>query len=158
MPSPLIVSYCCLFETTSRAVIRQAEEEYPKQGVVPIMIPCVARLSVVDLLSPFEMRADCVVVIACREGSCLYPTAEERLLDHVRQATRVLEEIGLEGERIDYWKTDGSAEASWSAFWQLSRSKLGRIQQAETGDKGCSSRRESRCRKSAVSWRTTVAC
>ena len=135
-PSPLIVSYCCLFETTSRAVIRQAEEEYPKQGVVPIMIPCVARLSVVDLLSPFEVRADCVVVIACREGSCLYPTAEKRLLDRVRQAKGILEEIGMGGERIDYWKTDGSAEGSWSAFWQLSRRKLSRIQQAKTGEKG----------------------
>jgi coenzyme F420-reducing hydrogenase delta subunit/Pyruvate/2-oxoacid:ferredoxin oxidoreductase delta subunit len=133
-PSPLIVSYCCLFEMTSRRFIRQAEEEYPQKGVVPIVVPCVARLSVVDLLGPFEVRADCVVVIACREGSCLYPTAEKRLLDRVRQAKGILKEIGMEEERIDYWKTDRSAETSWSAFWEFSRRKLSRMQKAPTGE------------------------
>lgn len=133
---PLIVSYCCLFEMTSRQFIRQAEAEYPKKGVVPIVVPCVARLSVVDLLSPFEVRADCVVVIACREGSCLYPTAERRLLDRVRQTKGILREIGMEEERIDYWKTDGSAETSWSAFWEFSRRKLSQMQKARRGDEG----------------------
>ncbi|GAG32092.1 unnamed protein product, partial [marine sediment metagenome] len=55
---PLIVSYCCLFEMTSRSFVRQVVRDCPASGVVPIMIPCVARLSVADLLSPFEVGAD----------------------------------------------------------------------------------------------------
>lgn len=131
---PVIVSYCCLFEMTGRKFIRQAEEEYPHKGVVPIMIPCVARLSVADLLSPFEVGADGLLIIACGEGSCLYPTAEDRLLNRVRQAKSILTEIGLEEERIDYWKTESSAEVSWTAFWALSRKKLGQIQKANRGE------------------------
>jgi NADPH-dependent glutamate synthase beta subunit-like oxidoreductase/coenzyme F420-reducing hydrogenase delta subunit len=133
IPAPLIVSYCCLFEVSSREFARRAEEDYLAQGIVPIMIPCVARLSVADLLSPFEVRAEAVVVIACQDGACLYPTAEERLLDRVRQAKQILSEIGMEPERIDYWKTDGKAESSWAAFWQFSRRKIQQLQAAEMG-------------------------
>jgi len=124
---PVIVSFCCLFEMTGRKFVREAEATYPEEGVVPIMIPCVARLSAADLLSPFEVGADGLVIIACSEGSCLYPTAEDRLLARVRQAKSILAEIGLEEERIDYWKTQGSAEVSWTAFWTLSQKKLSEI-------------------------------
>jgi NADPH-dependent glutamate synthase beta subunit-like oxidoreductase/coenzyme F420-reducing hydrogenase delta subunit len=134
LPAPLIVSYCCLFEVSSRNFARRAEADFLHQGVVPIMIPCVARLSVADLLSPFEVRAEAVVVIACRDGACLYPTAERRLLDRVRRAKQVLSEIGLDPERIDYWKTDGKAESSWTAFWHFSRRKIRQIQEAAMGE------------------------
>lgn len=129
--TPLLVSYCCLFEMTSRSFIRQAEQDWRERGVLLIMVPCVARLGVVDLLRPFEVGADGTVVIACREGSCLYPTAEERLLGRMRQAKQVLAEIGVDEDRIDYWKTEGSAEVSWTAFWELSLRKLGGVRQAE---------------------------
>ena len=131
---PVIVSFCCLFEMTGRKFVREAEATYPEEGVVPIMIPCVARLSAADLLSPFEVGADGLVIIACSEGSCLYPTAEDRLLTRVRQAKSILAEIGLEEERIDYWKTEGSAEISWTAFWTLSQRKLGEILNTRRGE------------------------
>ena len=118
----LVVSYCCLFEVTSRGLAAQGAGT--DDGLVRVMVPCVGRLSVVDLLAPFELGADGVVVISCRENECLYPTAEESLRSRVRQAKTVLAEIGLEEERIDLWRTEGSAEVSWTAFWELSRRKL----------------------------------
>jgi len=132
--APLVVSYCCLFEVTARGFVRRAQEEYPQRGLAPIMVPCVARLSVVDILRPFEAGAAGVVILACSEGSCLYPTAEDRLLERVRQAKGILAEIGMEEERIDYWKTQGSAEVSWTAFWALSQRKLSQIEQACRGE------------------------
>jgi len=124
---PLIVSFCCLFEVTSRKFVREKSEDYEKSGIFRIMVPCVARLSVSDILSPFERGVDGVTIIGCSEGSCLYPTAEERLLGRIRQAKGVLGEVGVEGERIDYWKTEGSAEVSWTSFWEISRRKLNNI-------------------------------
>jgi len=132
---PLIVSYCCLFEMTGRDFIRRAQQEYPQRGVLPVMVPCVARLSVADMLGPFEVGAEGLVIIACSEDGCLYPTAEQRLLARVRSAKGVLAEIGLEPERIDYWKTEGSAEVSWRAFWALSRRKLSRMLTAGEEDR-----------------------
>jgi len=120
---PLIVSFCCLFETTSRKFLRE-QSDFVADGVVRVMVPCVARLSVTDLLSPFELGADGVVVIACSVGDCLYPTAEERLRARVRKTKGILDEIKVGGERIDLWHTQGAAETSWTAFWELSKRKL----------------------------------
>jgi len=138
--TPMIISYCCLFEITSRKFMAENSEDYKKTGIYRIMVPCVARLSVPDILSPFELGADGVLIIACREGECLYPSAEDRLLKRIRQARGVLEEVGLNRERIDYWKTEGSAEVSWTAFWEISRRKLNLI--INEGEKNDNSRKK----------------
>lgn len=124
---PLIVSFCCLFEVTSREFIKVRSESYKQSGIYRIMIPCVARLSAGDILSPFEFGADGVSIIGCGESTCLYPTAGERLLGQIRRAKGILEEIGMDSERIDFWKTQGSAEVSWTAFWEFSKRKLKKI-------------------------------
>jgi formate dehydrogenase beta subunit len=123
----LVVSFCCLFEATSRKLLHESPEEVGDTGIARVLVPCVGRLSVPDLLAPFEHGADAVCVIACAEGECLYPTAEERLEDRVEQANRVLSEIGLGEGRIDLWRTQKSAEVSWTAFWEVARRKLARI-------------------------------
>ena len=80
--SPFLVSYCCLFEVTSRSfLVNHEDEEVVEYGVYKVMVPCVARLSVYDILSPLELGADGVVIIACSEEECLYPAAEDRLLE-----------------------------------------------------------------------------
>jgi coenzyme F420-reducing hydrogenase delta subunit len=132
---PLIISYCCLFEVTSRNFLKGRSENYMESGVYTMMVPCVARLSVHDILLPFELEADAVSIIACSEGSCLYPTAEERLLDRIRQAKDVLEDLGVESERIDFWKTKGTAESSWTSFWEISRRKINQINKDTIGRK-----------------------
>jgi coenzyme F420-reducing hydrogenase delta subunit/Pyruvate/2-oxoacid:ferredoxin oxidoreductase delta subunit len=121
---PLIISFCCIFEVTSRSFISEKTKGFEKAGIYMIMVPCIARLSVSDILSPFELGADAVSILGCKDGECLYPTAEERLLSRIRKAKEVLEEVGVEGERIDYWKTESSAEVSWTTFWEISRRKL----------------------------------
>ncbi|MFW6137867.1 MAG: FAD-dependent oxidoreductase [Spirochaetota bacterium] len=127
LSKPVIISYCCMFEVTSRSFIKDNSDQIQRSGIYRVMVPCVARLSVLDILAPFELGAEGVVIIACREGSCLYPTAEQRLLSRIRRAKGLLEEIHMEPERIDYWKTQGSAEVSWSSFWEISRRKLDQI-------------------------------
>jgi NADPH-dependent glutamate synthase beta subunit-like oxidoreductase/coenzyme F420-reducing hydrogenase delta subunit len=132
---PLVISYCCLFEVTSRDFIKGKSRNHIESGVYTLMVPCVARLSVHDILMPFELDADAVNIIACSEGSCLYPTAEERLLDRIRQAKDILDDLGLESERIDFWKTKGTAESSWTAFWEISRRKINQINKDMIGRK-----------------------
>lgn len=107
-----------------------------------MLVPCVGRLSVTDMLSPFEHGAEGVSIIACSEGECLYPTAEERLRARVDEARRVLEEIGLDGERIELWRTKESAEVSWTAFWEISRRRLESMAAEEQRGHDDSSREE----------------
>jgi NADPH-dependent glutamate synthase beta subunit-like oxidoreductase/coenzyme F420-reducing hydrogenase delta subunit len=130
----VIVSFCCLFEATSRKFLDENPEEVEETRVARVLVPCVGRLSVPDLLAPFEHGADAVCVIACAEGECLYPTAEERLEDRVERANQVLAEIGLGGGRIDLWRTQKSAEVSWTAFWEVARRKLTLINAGVPGE------------------------
>jgi NADPH-dependent glutamate synthase beta subunit-like oxidoreductase/coenzyme F420-reducing hydrogenase delta subunit/ferredoxin len=123
-PRPLIVSYCCLFEVTSRPYVRQQPGSLAETGIARVMVPCVARLSVPDLLAPFELGADAVVVISCADDECLYPTGDDRLAGRIARVKALLDEIGLGAERLDHWQTHGSAEISWAAFWEISKSKL----------------------------------
>jgi coenzyme F420-reducing hydrogenase delta subunit len=120
---PLVVSYCCLNETTSRKFLRsQTEEEIRQSGVLRVMIPCVARLSTLDLLSPIELGADKVAVIACAENGCFYTGAEELLARRVKRVQKFLDDIGVGQHNVQLFKTDGSAEESWPRIWEQFRS------------------------------------
>jgi ferredoxin len=130
----VIVSFCCVFEATSRKFLNENPEEVEETGIARVMVPCVGRLSVPDLLAPFEHGADAVCVIACAAGECLYPTAEERLEDRVERANQLLAEIGVGGGRIDLWRTQKSAEVSWTAFWEIARRKLALITAGVPGE------------------------
>ena len=130
---PLIVSFCCLFETTSRTFLDENRDDVAATGIARVLVPCVGRLSVADMLAPFEKGADGVCVIACANGECLYPTAEERLAARVDQVKRILDEIDVGGERIDLWRTKQAAEVSWTAFWEISKRKLARVEAEQRG-------------------------
>jgi len=116
---PFIVSYCCLYETSSRKYLKQqTEEEILESGVLRVMVPCVGRLGSLDLLKPFELGADRVVVIACREDGCFYPGAEELLKRRIEGVRRFLDEIKVGRHNLLFFQTPDSAEESWPQFWK----------------------------------------
>jgi len=119
----LIVCFACLYETTTRQTLNEGKQELLQQGIYLVPIPCVARLSLPELMSPLALGADSVVIIGCESRECLYPAAESLLLKRVQRAKALLEEIKVSPEKIDFWKTRDSAEISWRAFLQISKSK-----------------------------------
>jgi coenzyme F420-reducing hydrogenase delta subunit/Pyruvate/2-oxoacid:ferredoxin oxidoreductase delta subunit len=121
---PILVSFNCIYEAATRESLSPGEELLAKDGVLKILVPCVARLKLTELLMPFEHGADAVAVIACAAGECVYPTAEDRLDARVRRAKQVLEEIGLGGNRINLYQTQGTAEESWSKLYEEARNQL----------------------------------
>ncbi|MGQ9730477.1 MAG: FAD-dependent oxidoreductase [Candidatus Zipacnadales bacterium] len=131
---PFIVSYCCLYETTSRKYLRSTLEEAAKTGILRIMVPCTSRLRVIDLLRPLELGADGVVILSCAAGECIVPTAEEKLAAHVRQARRLLENVGVDPNRILHFETVGSAEESWESFWNQSIETLSARESAASAE------------------------
>ncbi|MHC1730028.1 MAG: FAD-dependent oxidoreductase [Syntrophobacteraceae bacterium] len=116
---PFVVSYCCQNETTSREFLRpQTEEEIRQTGILRVMVPCVGRLSALDLMSPFELGADKVAVIACKEDGCFYTGAEELLRRRIIRVGKFLDEIGVGRESLQFFTTEGSAEQSWPRIWE----------------------------------------
>ena len=77
---PFLIAYCCVNGTTSRKYLKeQTAEDVSDSGVLRVLVPCVGRLSMADLLSPFELGADRVAVISCPEDGCYYPRVEDWL-------------------------------------------------------------------------------
>jgi len=116
---PLVVSYCCLNETTSRKFLwEQTDEEIRQSGIVRVMVPCVGRLSALDLITPFELGADKVAVIACAEKDCFYSGSEELLSRRVTRAKKFLDQIGVGQDNVQLFRTDGNAEECWPLIWE----------------------------------------
>ncbi|NLJ28564.1 FAD-dependent oxidoreductase [Desulforhabdus amnigena] len=124
---PFIVSYCCLNEATSRKYLVQQEHvEIEETGILRVMVPCVGRLSALDLVSPFELGADRVVVIACKEDGCFYTGAEELLQRRIKNVRKFLDEIKVGAENLLYYQTKTNAEESWPEFWQEAKKIVGK--------------------------------
>ena len=64
-------------------------------------LPCSGRIDPLHLLRALESGADKVYLLACPEGACRYREGNVRARKRVVFARGLIEEIGLEGERLE---------------------------------------------------------
>jgi F420-non-reducing hydrogenase iron-sulfur subunit len=64
-------------------------------------LPCSGRIDPLHLLRALESGADKVYLLACPEGTCRYREGNIRAKKRVAFARGLIEEIGLEGERLE---------------------------------------------------------
>lgn len=121
---PFLISYCCVNGTTSRKFLgEQTPEEISDSGILRVMVPCVGRLSMADLLNPFELGADKVAVISCPENGCFYPRVEDWLVRRIERTRKYLDQIGVGGDNLQLFKMAPSGDESWPQIWQKFRVK-----------------------------------
>jgi F420-non-reducing hydrogenase iron-sulfur subunit len=65
-----------------------------------IKVPCTGRVAIIHLLKAFEKGADGVFVAGCLEGDCHFQSGNLRAKKRVGYVKKLLESIGLEGDRI----------------------------------------------------------
>ena len=96
-----IVGYCCQHGAIG-AVERAGEEgrRHPPEVLV-IPVPCVGRVDVLHLLQAFREGADAVFVAGCLEMNCHHLYGNFEAKKKVDQAKRVLDSLGLDGERLE---------------------------------------------------------
>ncbi len=88
-----------------------------------MVIPCTARLSVSDLLSPFELGAKGVVTFTC-SGTCPYPGMAGRLKQRIGRVKNILNEIGLGKDCIDILETGNLSAQACQQHADAMREKL----------------------------------
>ena len=64
-------------------------------------LPCSGRIDSLHLMRALESGADKVYVITCPEGACHYREGNIRARKRVAYTQGLIEEIGLEGERLE---------------------------------------------------------
>jgi len=73
---------------------------YPS-NIKVIQVPCTGRVDIIHLLKAIEDGADGVYVAGCLEGECHFLTGNLKAKRKVRYVKKVLEEIGMEPERVE---------------------------------------------------------
>lgn len=88
--------------------------EYPA-NVKFLRLPCTGKTDIRYLLEAFEQGADGVYLVACPIGNCHHVRGNERGLARLKRAKKILDEIGLGGERLDMFFMSGSQAHSFAA-------------------------------------------
>ncbi len=65
-----------------------------------VRLPCTGKIDVIHILRAFEKGADGVYVVGCMEGDCHFNSGNFRARKKVEQAAKILDEIGVGGERV----------------------------------------------------------
>jgi coenzyme F420-reducing hydrogenase delta subunit len=97
---PKIIAFCCRYCAYAAADLAGGLRiQYPP-NVRIIEVPCTGRVDVVEILHAFERGADGVMVAGCLEGDCHFLEGNLNARRRVQYSARLLEQIGLGGERV----------------------------------------------------------
>jgi F420-non-reducing hydrogenase iron-sulfur subunit len=108
---PKVVAFCCHYCAYSAADLAGSQRlEYaPNVRVVKLM--CSGKIDTLHLLKAFEDGADAVFVAGCEEGSCHFLEGNYRAKMRVKQAKKLLAEVGVEPERLEMFNIGASNAA-----------------------------------------------
>ncbi len=98
---PLMLAFCCHYCAYAAADLAGSMRlQYPS-NVRVLRLPCTGKLEVNYLMTAFEQGIDGVIVAGCLEGGCHFLEGNLRARKRVERAKKLLEEIGLEPERVE---------------------------------------------------------
>ena len=83
--------------------------QYPS-SIKIVRVPCTGKVDIQHLLRAFEKGADGAYIVGCMEGECHYNKGNFRAKKRMFQVRRILDTIGLDGQRVDMFNLS-SAEA-----------------------------------------------
>ncbi|MBN1177566.1 MAG: hydrogenase iron-sulfur subunit [Anaerolineae bacterium] len=95
--------YCGYMSADTAGALRFT---YPA-NVKLIRLPCTGKVDVRYILQAFEHGADGVYVVACPIGNCHHVHGNERAVKRIEYAKKLLDDIGIGGERLDIVFTSG---------------------------------------------------
>ena len=80
------------------------------------MLPCTGRIEEALILQAFEGGADGVMVVGCLEGDCHYLSGNLRARARVERVARILESIGVGGQRVRMYNLSAGQGAVFAAY------------------------------------------
>jgi len=112
---PKLVAFCCTYcAYTAGDLAGSMRLDYaPNVRVVKIL--CTGKIDAVLLLRAFEDGADGVYVAGCAPGDCHFLEGNLRAIQVVAYAKRLLAEVGVEPERLEFFHIPASAGPLFAA-------------------------------------------
>ena len=111
---PVILAFCCHYCAYAAADLAGSMRlQYPA-NVRVLKLPCTGKVEVNYILAAFERGADGVMIAGCLEGGCHYLEGNLRARRRVERAKAILQEIGLEPERLEMFHIGASDAPVWA--------------------------------------------
>jgi coenzyme F420-reducing hydrogenase delta subunit len=95
-----ILAFCCNFCAYAAADLAGSRRMQYPANVRIVRVPCSGKVEVQQILAAFERGIDGVLIAGCLEGGCHFVEGNLRAKRRVATAQRILDEIGLGGERL----------------------------------------------------------
>ena len=89
--------------------------EYPL-NIKIIRVPCTGKVDVIHLLRAIQKGADGVYCVGCLEGACHYNEGNLRCRERVEHVRQMMEEIGLEAERVRMYNLSSGEGPTFAAY------------------------------------------
>lgn len=81
-----------------------------------VRVPCTGKVDVLHLLRAFEKGADGAYVVGCMEGDCHFNKGNFRARKRVEQAAKILDSVGVGGERVRMYNLSSSEAPTFVAY------------------------------------------
>jgi len=89
--------------------------DYPA-NIKIIRVPCTGKVDLMYLLSAIQKGADGVYVVGCLEGTCHYNEGNLRARERVMHAQKLLEEVGIDGDRVRMYNLSSGEGPTFAAY------------------------------------------
>jgi F420-non-reducing hydrogenase iron-sulfur subunit len=96
-----ITIFFCQQLDANQDVNRRALEKELGARIRFFPLPCTGRIDPLHLLKAVESGADMIYLVTCPEGACRYREGNIRAAKRLAYARGLIEEIGLEGQRLE---------------------------------------------------------
>ena len=93
-PEDFTIGFYCQYQES------ESPAEEKKRGKYAVGKPCMARIDVYQLIHPFEEGSKGVEINKCEHHECRFKGCDEWIRKHVESARKMLEEIGIDADRI----------------------------------------------------------
>jgi coenzyme F420-reducing hydrogenase delta subunit len=123
---PRIIAFCCQYCGYAAADLAGSMRLSYPPNVRVIRLMCTGKVDPVYLMKAFEGGADGVMVVGCLEGTCHFLEGNIRAKQRVRYVKRLLDEIGVGGDRLEMFNM---SSADGPKFAAAAREMTERIRQ-----------------------------
>jgi len=113
---PKIVAFCCHYCALAAADVAGKMGFQIPSNIRIIRVLCTGKVEVLHILKAFEAGADGVVVIGCKFGECYFKEGNFRAAKKVERVQSLIEEVGLEGERVKFDFVPGPGAKKFAAI------------------------------------------
>ena len=100
--------------------------QYPA-NVKFLRMPCTGKVDVRYILEAFEQGADGVYIVGCPIGNCHHVRGNERAQARIKHAKQILDQIGLNGERLEMFFMSGSEGQAFALAAQTMTDRIRKL-------------------------------